>query len=278
VSRTGRRRLRRGLMTAGGALVTLWSLFPIYWMAVSATRPPALLFRDPTLLPGPFSLQSFENLLRLTNFPRYYWNSTVVALVTTAVTVVVSTLMAYALNRFRFRGVGTLTRTMLYAYMFPPLMLAIPLYTIFVRLKLDDTLLSLVVSHLTIALPLGVWLLWGFFKSVPYDIEEAAMVDGASRLQTIYRVVVPVAMPGIVTVALFAFILSWTDLVYALILVSSDARKTVPLGLAAMLGAFDIRWGEVMAGSTLIALPLLILFIVASRAFIRGLTVGAVKE
>jgi ABC-type glycerol-3-phosphate transport system permease component len=265
-------------MTLLGAAIVVWSLFPVYWMVVSAIRPPAELFRAPTLLPGRFSLDSFGNLLRLTSFGAYYWNSTVIAVVTTIVTVVVSTLMAYALNRFRFRGVGMLTRTMLFAYMFPPLMLAIPLYTMFVRLKLDDTLVSLVVCHLTITLPLGVWLLWGFFKSVPYDIEEAALVDGASRLQTIYLIVVPVAMPGIVTVALFAFILSWTDLVYALILVSSDAKKTVPLGLAAMLGAFDIRWGEVMAGSALIAVPLLVVFIVASKAFVRGLTVGAVKE
>jgi ABC-type glycerol-3-phosphate transport system permease component len=166
---------------------------------------------------------------------------------------------------------------MLYAYMFPPLLLAIPLYAMFTFIGLNDTLLSLVISHLTITMPLGVWFLWGFFKTMPFELEEAAMVDGCTRLGAFLRVVLPLSVPGLVTVAIFAFLLSWTDYTFALVMIGSDANKTVPLGLASMIGAFDLRWGDVMAGSTLIAMPLFVAFVALSRYFVQGLTAGAVK-
>ncbi len=269
--------MRRLALSLAGLLVVLWTGFPLYWMAASALREPRALFRAPRLLPGPFSLDGFENLLALTNFAAYYRNSLVVALATTALTLAVAAPMAYVLARFRVRGMGTVVRAMLYAYMFPPLLLAIPLYTLFVRTGLADTLLSLVVAHTTITLPLGVWLLWGFFKTVPAELEEASMVDGTTRAAAFARVVLPLSVPGLITVGIFSFLLSWTDYTYALIMVSSDAKKTVPLGLAAMLGAFDLRWGEIMAGSLLIAAPLLAVFAALSRYFVRGLTAGAVK-
>jgi ABC-type glycerol-3-phosphate transport system permease component len=146
-----------------------------------------------------------------------------------------------------------------------------------VRLGLDDTLTSLVIAHLTLTLPLAVWLMYGFFKTVPASVEEAALVEGASRVQAVRHVVIPMAMPGVLTVALFSFILSWTDYIYALVLTSSDGKKVVSLGLAAMYGAYDLRWGELMAGSTLISVPMLALFSLVTRHFIRGLTMGAVR-
>jgi len=138
-------------------------------------------------------------------------------------------------------------------------------------------LLSLIISHTTLALPLGVWLLWGFFKQIPTDVEEAAMVDGCSRLKAFILVVLPLTLPGIVTVAIFAFLLSWTDYVFALVMISSDVNKTLPVGLDTMVGLYELRWGELMAGSTLIALPLFVMFTFLSRFFIRGLAAGAVK-
>jgi ABC-type glycerol-3-phosphate transport system permease component len=148
---------------------------------------------------------------------------------------------------------------------------------LFVEIGLSDTLISLVISHTTLALPLGVWLLWGFFKQIPYDVEEAAMVDGCSRLRAFLLVVLPLTLPGIVTVAIFAFLLSWTDYVFALVMVGSDLNKTLPVGLDTMVGLYELRWGELMAGSTLIALPLFVMFTFLSRFFIRGLAAGAVK-
>ena len=166
---------------------------------------------------------------------------------------------------------------MLYAYMFPPLLLAIPLFSLFVKLGIGDTRLSLMISHCTITLPLGVWLLWGFFKQIPHDVEEAAMVDGCSRLHAFIAVVLPLTLPGVLTVAIFSFLLSWTDYTFALVMIGSDFLKTLPAGLDTMVGSYELRWGELMAGSTLIALPLLAMFMFLSRYFIHGLSAGALK-
>ncbi len=270
--------LRKILVHLAGLAAAIFSFFPLYWMVISAFRAPEALFSKPSLIPGPFSWEYVHNLLRQTNFPQYYYNSMIVALSVTALTLVVAILMAYTVCRFRLRGSRLLIYSILYAYMFPQLLLAIPLYALFVRLHLDNTLFSLVIAHLTLTIPLGVWLLWGFFKSLPFEIEEAALVDGASRFRAFVTVTLPLAKPGIITVGLFSFILSWADYVYALIVVDADDMKTVPLGLASMLGAFDIRWGEIMVGATLVSIPLLILFMIFSKYFISGLAAGALKE
>jgi multiple sugar transport system permease protein len=151
------------------------------------------------------------------------------------------------------------------------------MYGFFVKLGIADTLLALVIAHCTLTLPLGIWLLWGFFKNMPFDLEEAARVDGCSRLGSFIRVILPLSLPGLVTVAVFTFLLSWTDYVYALLIVTSDDHKTLPLGLASMIGAFDMRWGEAMAGASLITAPLFVLFVFLSRYFIQGMSAGAVK-
>jgi ABC-type glycerol-3-phosphate transport system permease component len=268
---------RRALIYLAAVAVAAYSGFPVYWMLISALRHPRHLFAAPTLWPGPFSLESFSHLLLVTDFPRYFANSILVASATTLLTLAVSVLMAYAVARHRSRTSRLVVHAMLYAYMLPPLLLAIPLFVMLSVLGLADSMLSLVISHLTITLPLGVWLLWGFFKNFPVELEEAALVDGCSPVGMLWRVTLPLSLPGMATAGIFAFLLSWTDYTYALIMVSTDARKTVPLALASMLGAYDIRWGEMMAGSVLISVPLLVILAVLSRWFVAGLTVGAVK-
>lgn len=272
------RNLRRRVVLYALLLLTLvYSFFPVYWMLVSSFRDPRTLYASQSLLPDSLSLQNYRTLLELTDYPTWFWNSLVVALATVVITIVLSVLIAYAVTRLRFRGKTLVIGTMLYAYMFPPLLLAIPLATLFVGIGLSDTLLSLVIAHCTITLPLGVWLLWGFFKQIPHDVEEAAMVDGCSRLRAFVAVVLPLTLPGIVTVAIFSFLLSWTDYTFGLILIGSDENKTLPVGLDTMVGLYELRWGELMAGSTLIALPLFVMFIFLSRYFIRGLAAGAIK-
>jgi ABC-type glycerol-3-phosphate transport system permease component len=216
-------------------------------------------------------------LLSLTDYPGWFRNSMIVALGTVVITISLSTLIAYAVTRLHFPGKTFVVGTMLYAYMFPPLLLAIPLASLFVTIGIYDSLIALVVAHTAIALPLGVWLLWGFFKQLPPDVEEAAMVDGCSRLGAFLRVVLPLTLPGIVTVAIFAFLLSWTDYIFGFVMISNDANKTLPVGLETMVGVYELRWGELMAGSTLIAVPLFLMFSFLSRYFIRGLAAGAVK-
>jgi ABC-type glycerol-3-phosphate transport system permease component len=258
-------------------IICIYSFFPIYWMFISGTKASSELFHNPSLIPGPFTLEYYTTLLQVTDYPRQFMNSVLTAFGTMAITLVSSIMIAYAVSRYQIRGKTIIIGSMLYAYMFPPLLLAIPLFSIFAKIGIADTLFSLVVAHTTIALPLGVWLLWGFFKGMPFELEEAAMVDGYTRLGAFLRVILPLSLPGLVTVAIFSFLLSWTDYTYALIMITSDTNKTLPVGLAGMVGAYELRWGEIMAGATLIALPLLALFTFLSRYFIQGLTAGALK-
>ncbi len=267
---------RLGLYIAA-LVIAVYSAFPIYWMVVSSLREPTELLTNVSLIPNVLSLESYRNLLELTDYPRHFMNSVIVAVVAVLVTMVFSVMIAYAVTRQRIRGKKVIVGAMLYAYMFPPLLIAIPIFTIFARLGLGDTLTGLIASHLTLTLPLGVWFLWGFFKSMPFELEEAAMVDGCTRLGAFLRVVLPLALPGLITVAIFSFLLSWTDYTFALVMIGSDANKTLPVGLASMVGSFDLRWGEIMAGSTLIALPLFAAFALMSQYFIQGLGAGAVK-
>ncbi len=268
---------RRTALYAVTLLAVVYSFFPIYWMIISSFRDDASLYADASLVPGPFHLVNYEVLLGLTDYPTWFMNSILVATGTVCITLIFSVLIAYSVTRLKFRGKMAIIGTMLYAYMFPPMMLAIPLYSLFVKLGIDDTRLSLMVSHCTLTLPLGVWLLWGFFKQIPIDVEEAAMVDGCSRLKAFVLVVLPLTLPGVVTVAIFSFLLSWTDYTFALVMIGSDQLKTLPAGLDTMVGLYELRWGELMAGSTLIALPLLVMFMFLSRFFIQGLSAGAVK-
>ncbi len=264
-------------LTAAAVVISVYSAFPIYWMVVSSLREPTSLLHKISLTPGPFTLEYYWNLLELTDYPQHFVNSVIVAVVTVVITMIFSVMIAYAVTRHRIRGKKLIVGAMLYAYMFPPLLIAIPMFTIFARLGLSDSLIGLIAAHLTLTLPLGVWFLWGFFKNMPFELEEAAMVDGCTRLGAFLRVVLPLSLPGLITVAIFSFLLSWTDYTFALIMIGSDANKTLPVGLSSMVGSFDLRWGEIMAGSTLIALPLFGAFALLSQYFIQGLGAGAVK-
>lgn len=258
-------------------LICIYSFFPIYWMILSSLRPPEKLFLDTSLVFWPPDLSSYKSLLQLTNYPANFLNSVLTAMATIVVATTLSSFIAYGATRLRFRGKTTLVASMLFAYMFPPLMLVIPMAALFRMAGLSDSLWGLLIAHLAISLPLAVWLLWGFFKSMPFDLEEAAMVDGCSQFGAFIKVVLPLSAPGLITVGIFSFLLSWADYVFALILIMSDDRKTLPVALASMLGAQDLRWGEILAGATLIALPLFVIFMFCYRYFVAGLTAGALK-
>jgi multiple sugar transport system permease protein len=268
---------KQAIIYALAIVIAVYSFFPMYWMFISSCRVYGKLFSSASLIPGPFSLKSYENLLSMTKYVINFQNSLWVAVVTTVVTLVCSILMAYVVTRYRLRGKQIILRTMLFTYMFPPILLAVPLYFIFTKLKLVDSLWGLIISHITIAMPLGIWLLWGFFKAMPFELEEAAMVDGASRIRAFFLVILPLSLPGLLTVAIFSFLLSWTDYAYGLIIISSDVLKTLPIGLATMVGAHDMNWGEIMAGAFLISLPLLVMLVFVSKYFVQGLTAGAMK-
>lgn len=251
---------------------------PFYYVFISSIKEPQeIIARTPTLIPHSFTLEHYQKLLRSSAFPTYLWNSVLVAAGTMVITVVLATLAAYGLYRLRFPGRNFVFRIILVTYAFPGVLLLIPLYGMMTETGLIDRLVALVIINVTLAAPFAVWMLQAFFGTIPLELEEAAALDGANRVQIILRVLLPLAAPGVASVAIFAFIMAWTEYMFASVLIISDARRTVPVGLAGIIGQYQIDWGLLLAGATLTALPVLILFSLVGRNFVEGLTAGAVK-
>lgn len=272
-------RLRRALLTGlSVGVLLLVVVAPFYFIFTSSVKAPQeIIARVPTLFPQSFTTQHYDLLFRSSAFPQYLLNSTVVAALTMAITVVLSSLAAYGIYRLRFPGRDALYRVILITYAFPSILLLVPLYDMLTRLKLVDTLWALVIVNVTFASPFAVWMLQAFFRSVPYELEEAAALDGAGRLRILLRVMLPLTAPGIASIAIYAFITSWTEYMFASILIISDVNRTVPVGLAGIIGQYQVDWGLLLAGATVTTLPVVILFGLVGRSFVEGLTAGAVK-
>jgi multiple sugar transport system permease protein len=259
--------------------VVLPVVFPVVWMFLSAVKPfQELVTTPPTWLPRHPTFAHFRDLLTLTSFPRYMWNSTVTALLTAGITVSVATLGAYSLTRFTYRGRQALATFTLVSYMFPPILLVIPLFVVITGLGLADQLVSLALAHISFALPFCLWLMWGYMKSVPIALEEAAMIDGASRLGAFLWVVVPMALPGVMAIGVLSFLVSWNDYLYALILIASDGKKTLSLGVATFIGPMAVEWGLINAAGVLVTLPVIVVFGALQRFIIQGFGAGALRE
>jgi multiple sugar transport system permease protein len=279
VGRAGRRAVREAGRYVLVLALVVPIVFPIAWMFLSALKPlRELVTAPPTWLPATPTLEHFRQLLTLTSFPRYMWNSTVTALLTAGITVGVATLGAYSLTRFTYRGRRALATFTLVSYMFPPILLAIPLFVAITRLGLADRLLSLAFAHISFALPFCLWLMWGYMKTVPVALEEAAMIDGASRLGAFLWVVVPMALPGVIAVGVLSFLVSWNDYLYALILITSEGNKTLSLGVSTFIGPMAVEWGLINAAGVLVTLPVILLFGGLQRVIIRGFGAGALRE
>jgi multiple sugar transport system permease protein len=260
------------------AILMVVILAPFYWIFSSSIKSPQeIIAREPTLLPQSFTTQHYEKLLNETQFPTYLRNSLVVAVGTMIITVILSTLAAYGLYRMRFPGRKMLFRIILVTYAFPGVLLLVPLYQMMSSLGLVDRLLALIVVDVTLAAPFAVWMLQAFFRTIPQELEEAAALDGATRLGIIVRIMLPLAAPGVASIAIFAFITSWTEYIFASILIISEANRTVPVGLAGIIGQYQVDWGLLLAGATVTALPVLVLFGLVGRNFVEGLTAGAVR-
>lgn len=253
-------------------------LAPFYWIFSSSVKSPQeVIAREPTLVPQSFTLEHYDKLLRESEFPTYLKNSLLVAVGTMVITVVLSTLAAYGLYRLRFPGRKMLFRIILITYAFPGVLLLVPLYDMMSRLRLVDRLFALIIVDVTLAAPFAVWMLQAFFRTIPKELEEAAALDGATRLGIIVRILLPLAAPGVASIAIFAFISSWTEYIFASILILSEANRTVPVGLAGIIGQYQVDWGLLLAGATVTALPVIVLFSFVGRHFVEGLTAGAVR-
>ncbi len=271
--------LRRTLgITLAVCLLMFLVIAPFYWIFSSSIKAPQeIIAQVPTLFPHSFTLEHYDHLLKSSAFPTYLINSAIVALMTMILTVTLSTLAAYGLYRLRFPGSKFMFRIILVTYAFPGILLLVPLYDMLSRIGLIDTRWALVIVNVTFAAPFAVWMLQAFFRSVPYELEEAAALDGAGKLRIMIRIMLPLTAPGIASIAIYAFITSWTEYMFASILIISDANRTVPVGLAGIIGQYQVDWGLLLAGATVTTLPVLFLFSLVGRNFVAGLTSGAVK-
>jgi multiple sugar transport system permease protein len=266
------------------ANVVTWVLvivisFPLIWMVVTSLRPQSELFQiPPTVIPLHITFEHYTRLLLETPFLRYFMNSMMLATATTILVVVVGTLGAYSLVRFSYRGRETLAGLVLFTYLLPSVVLIIPLYLLMVKVGLANTLASLVIAYTTFALPYALWLLRSFMAGIPEDLESAALVDGASRIGAFIDVILPQALPGIISTALFTFILAWNEYLYALVLVNSDDVRPLTTGVMNMLiTSFNIEWSLLMAASVMMSIPLIVIFAFLQSYLTRGFGAGGVK-
>lgn len=274
-----RRRVRKIVTSLGCWLVVAVISFPLFWTISTALKPQSELFRiPPTLFPEHPTLKHFIDLLWRTPFPTYFLNSTIVAFATTAIVLAVGTLGAHSLVRFNYPGREFVARTVLFTYLLPPVVILIPLYLLIAKLGLINTLLSLVLTYTAFALPFALWLLRSFMASIPADLEAAALIDGASRMEAFKDVILPNALPGIISTSLFTFILAWNEYLYALVMISKDSNKTLPIGVISLLkSSFNVEWASLMAASVMMSVPIVIFFSFLQKHLTRGFGAGGVK-
>ena len=258
------------------------AVFPIYFMIVGSISPvETFLRRDlgEILLPRAFVGDHLAVVAFDPVFLRFALNSMIVATATTVISVAIATLGAYSLARLRFPGSEVLGRFVLLTYTIPSVLLLIPLFKIVVTLNLANNLIALVITYTTFSVPFCLWLLRSYFQSLPRDLEEAAMVDGASRLGALFRVILPLSIPGIVATGLFAFILAWNEFLFALVFTTTSDVKTLPIGVSTTFTAEQTAtdWAVAMSASTLSAVPIFIIVLILQRGLVRGITAGAVK-
>jgi ABC-type glycerol-3-phosphate transport system permease component len=259
-----------------GALV-LTAVFPLYWALISSLTPEARLFEKPSLWPREITLDHYRALFEERDFWRPIRNSLVVAGNTTLFCVVVGALCAYAIARLQFRGKSPILGFILAVSMFPQISIVSPLYLFLRELRLINTYPGLILPYLTFAMPLTVWLLIGFFRQLPRELEEAALVDGASRLRTLWEIIMPLALPGLAVTAILTFVYCWNEFLFALCFTLGPERQTVPVAIALFRGQYQVSWGQILAGAVVATAPVTLLVLLFQRRIVTGLTAGAVK-
>ena len=269
---------RAGLLYLGGLALLVIGAFPLFWMLSTSLKPSAEIFATPPrLVPAHPTLENFGRLFSDTSFLTFFRNSALVSLATVALTLGVSAPGAYGLTRFAFAGREKVAGLILTTYMFAPVMIIIPFYILVKELGIVNTRLALVLSYTTFCLPFCLWLLRAFFESIPLELEEAALVDGAGRGRAVWHVVLPLALPGLIAAAIFTFILAYNDFLFALVLITSEELKTLPVGVNDLFNATIVDWGMIMAAGVMITLPAVLFFAGVQRYLVQGWGAGGVK-
>ena len=259
-------------------ILSVIAFFPLVWVLLCSVKSSGELTANPTrFLPKHFTLENFTHVIQDLGFAGNISNSLIIAVSTTCIAIVISSMAAYGIVRF-FPKLGSIMSKVLVAtYMFPPILLAIPYSMVMAKLGFVNTRVGLVIVYLSFSVPYAVWMLVGFFKTVPLGIEEAARVDGANKLQTFVRIVLPLVMPGIVATAIYTFINAWNEFLYSLILINSTDKMTVSVALKSLQGSEILNWGDMMAASALVVVPSVIFFMFIQNKIAGGMTDGAVK-
>jgi multiple sugar transport system permease protein len=272
---------RQMLQWVGNGLLVVmlvWTLVPFYWMIVTSLKKDKEIYGfEATLVPRQPTLANYVRLFATTPFVKYVRNSTIIAIGTTIFSLVFGCLGAYALARLRFPGRGLIARGLVVTYLVPPSLLFIPLFAVMSFLALIDTHQGLVLAYLSFSVPFATWLMMGYFRSVPVELEEAALVDGCTRFGSLVRVILPMSLPALAVVAFFAFTQSWNEFLYANVFVNSVEVRTITTGLTLFVVEDVFFWGPMMGASFLSALPPLILYLIFQRWVVKGLTLGGVK-
>ena len=262
VSGRRNRALRNVGIGAGAAVLMLWSLIPVYWIVITSLKTEQEIYAyPPTFVPLAPTLQQYATVLFQTPFPLFIRNSFIVAASATAASVVAGALGAYAISRMRFLGRAMIGRLIVVAYLLPPSLLFIPLFIVLQHLNLIDALGGLILAYLTFTVPFSTWMLIGHIRTIPSELDEAARIDGASRLQILRRIVLPLALPGLSVVALFALTHVWNEFLYALVFVYNNNARTITAGLASLTMGDTFIWGQLMAASTLAIVPVLLIYL-----------------
>lgn len=278
--KNGKREREKYNKAAVAVLVVLiiWSLFPVYWTLNTSLKSQKEIYSmTPTLIPQSPSLDSYRDLIFEEHFLRSVWNSVAVAVVVTAVSILISVFAAYAFARVKFKGRGIWNTSILYAYLMPRSIMFIPLCVLITNIGLKDKLPGLMVMYPTFTIPYAVWMITSYFRSIPKELEEAAEIDGCTKWQSMCKIVFPLAAPGIAATAIFCFTLCWSEYQYALVSITKSDLQTITLTLSNMVVADVYAWGPLMAGSIVATLPVLIMYTSMSKYLVSGLTVGAVK-
>ena len=253
--------------------------FPLFWMVASSFKPPSEFYSTvPTFFPNVWSLENYRLLFSQTSFASYFVNSLIVAVGATSLSLLIGGLGAYALSRFHFRVVRIFSQLTLLGYMLPEVLIVIPLYMYVLKLGLADTLLSLIISNMAFTLPLTLWYMRAYFNAIPITLEESAMVEGCTRLQAFWRVVVPLALPGLVSTGVFAFNHAWNEFLFALVFTSSEKNKVLTMGLATWIGQDAIfSWGMLLSAAVLVTIPVMLFYLLVQKQLVVGLTSGGTK-
>ena len=253
-------------------------LFPFYWMIITSFKTEDQMRSIVSMFwPRPFALENYQQLLAKTEFAAWYGNSVTVAVSSTLLATAVGTIGAYALARLRFLGRGFMASATLITYLVPPSILFIPLYKQMQGLGMANSLAGLIAAYPSFTVPFVTWLLMGYFESIPEELEEAAMIDGATRFGAFYRIVLPLSAPGVLAAGLYAFTQAWNEFLYALVFITDGKLRTLPVGLASFITGDVYGWGYLMSGAVLTTLPVIAAYIYLQKYMVEGLTAGGVK-